>query len=364
MSFHTINISSVSTRYGGLVDMLPAHDAQAAKTIAGWWEIPHYDTWDLGNKFACSQSTLVGRRSQDVNIKPTGIATAMSTLQPMQSPIAEETPSARISFSQQNTDDSMPTLSTSAANDFGTGLGAEMGRAYRMHTLLNNPALLEKYHQAAKLTDNQEVQFEFARQLLLCGSSDMASDTELLMQDTPESRMVREGVFWILRLAGKRHHKDSCFLAGRWYELGKYGCKVSQRKAIKFYAFSAKAGHSAAQYHLGCVYESMRKPRKAKEFFELASRRGYSLATYRLGMAYLCGTLGVVADFNMACSFLREALFHATHPVADAGYHLALSLIQLPSFDRSSVSEPHLYLKRAWMLGHTNSGALLGDMLQ
>ncbi|KAJ1738610.1 hypothetical protein LPJ78_005560 [Coemansia sp. RSA 989] len=356
MSSHTINLSSVSTRYG-LADTLTSTMSQSAKTVAGWWEIPHYSTWDLGNKFACSQSTLVGRRSHDVSEKP--IATAMPTLYSMQSTIAEE-PNVRISFTQET--DELP--ANMSQDDFGMGLGSEMGRAYRMHTLMNNPALIEQYHQAAKLTADPEVQFEFARQLLLCGTPEMASDSSLLMSDQPESKLVREGVFWILRLATKRNHKEACFLAGRWHELGKYGCRMHLRKAAKFYKTAAKANHTAAQHHLGSVYESMHKVRKAKECFELASRRGFSLSTYRLGMAYLCGTLGVTADFSMACSFLREALFHSTHPVADAGYHLAVALIQLPSFERSTVSEPHLYLKRAWMLGHADAGALLGDIMR
>ncbi|KAJ2729412.1 hypothetical protein H4S00_000483 [Coemansia sp. D1744] len=361
MASQSIYFSSVSTRYGGLADTLTSTVSQSATAVAGWWEIPHYSTWDLGNKFACSQSTLVGRRSHDVTEKPAGIATAMTTLYSAQSTIAEET-NARISFSQQNVDDTPPRASE--ANDFGMDLGAEMGRAYRMNTLMNNPALIEQYHQAAKLTDDPEVQFEFARQLLLCGSSEMASNPSLLMGDQSESKLVREGVFWILRLASKRHHKDASFLAGRWHELGKYGCKQNLRKAAKFYGVAAKAGHTAAQYHMGNIYESTRKPRKARECYELASRRGFSLATYRLGMAHLCGTLGVTADFSMACSFLREALFHASHPVADAGYNLAVALIQLPSFERNAVSEPHLYLKRACMLGHADAGALLSDIMR
>ncbi|KAJ2741001.1 hypothetical protein GGI19_007009, partial [Coemansia pectinata] len=146
--------------------------------------------------------------------------------------------------------------------------------------------------------------------------------------------------------------------------LGKYGCKLNLRKAAKYYSVAAKLHHISAHYHLGCLYEASKRPKKAKECFETASKRGFSLASYRLGMAYLTGSLGVAADFSMACSFLREALFHASHPVADAGYHLAIALIQLPSFDRHSVSEPHLYLKRAWMLGHGDSGALLRDILQ
>ncbi|KAJ2158452.1 hypothetical protein GGF46_003769 [Coemansia sp. RSA 552] len=363
MSFPTINMSTISSRYGGMSDTLRSNASSATKAAAaaGWWEIPHYSTWDLGNKFACSQSTLVGRRSNDVVEKPAAIATAIPTLFALQSTAADES-NARISFTQDVADE--PTPTTSVADDFGTGLGAEMGRAYRMHTLLNNPALIEQYHQSAKLTDNPEVQFEFARQLLLCGSPEMASKPELLQGGSSESQLVREGVFWILRLAAKRHFKEACYLAGRWHELGKYGCKVSPRKAARFYGIAAKAGHTAAQHHLGCVFESMRKQRKAKECFERASKRGFSLSTYRLGMAYLCGSLGVTADFSMACSFLREALFHASHPIADAGYHLALALVQLPSFDRDSVSEPHLYLKRAWMLGNEDAGALLAEMLR
>ncbi|KAJ2782875.1 hypothetical protein H4R18_002024 [Coemansia javaensis] len=366
MSLRTINLAAaaVGAQYDGLDATLTPHAAQAAKAGAGWWEIPHYSTWDLGNKFACSQSTLVGRRSNEATDKCAGIATAIPTLHTMQSTVVEEESTARVSFTQQDSEETLPRAAAAPSNDFGMELGGEMGRAHRMHTLLNNPALIEQYHQTAKLTDDPEVQFEFARQLLLCGSPEMASCPALLLRDSPDSRLVREGVFWILRLAGKRRHRDSCFLAGRWYELGKYGCKTSLRKAAKFYGAAAKAGHTAAQFHLGGVYEATRKPRKARECFEQASRRGYSLATFRLGMAYLCGTLGVAADFSMACSFLREALFHATHPVAEAGYHLAVALIQLPSFDRASISEPHLYLKRAWMLGHEDAGALLSDIMQ
>ncbi|KAJ1900449.1 hypothetical protein LPJ66_001467 [Kickxella alabastrina] len=276
----------------------------------------------------------------------------------MQSTVAES--QARVSFSQET--EEVPKISIS--NDFGMGLGSDLGRAHRMNTLLNNPELIEQYHNAAKLTDNTEVQFEFAKQLLLCGSADMASDHILLASEMADSKLVREGVFWILHLASKHCHRDSSFLVGRWYELGKYGCKTSLRKAAKFYAIAAKTNHAAAQYHLGCIHELTQKPRKARECFENASKRGFSLASYRLGMAYLSGSMGASADFSLACSFLRESLFHMSHPVADAGYHLALALIQLPSFDRHSVSEPHLYLKRAWMLGHADAGALLRDILR
>ncbi|KAJ2818253.1 hypothetical protein IWW50_005877, partial [Coemansia erecta] len=136
MTSQPMYFSSVSTRYGGLADTLTSNASQSATTVAGWWEIPHYSTWDLGNKFACSQSTLVGRRSHDVSEKPAGIATAMPTLYTMQSTIAEET-NVRVSFTQDS-DDVPPRASET--NDFGMDLGAEMGRAYRMHTLMNNPA--------------------------------------------------------------------------------------------------------------------------------------------------------------------------------------------------------------------------------
>ncbi|KAI8320823.1 hypothetical protein GQ54DRAFT_298374 [Martensiomyces pterosporus] len=357
MSLQEIGLSSINLSDNS-AQPVGASKLDMAKSPIGWWEIPRYSAWDLGNKYACSQSTLVGRRSQEVPEKSSALPTAMPTLYTMQSSVAESNP--RVSFSQAPAE--LPTASM--ANDFGMGLGAEMGRAHRMPTLLNNPALIEQYHKAAKMTENAEVQFEFARQLLLCGSADMASNISLLMSDSPESCLVREGVFWILRLASKRRHAASCFLVGRWYELGKYGCSVNLRKAVKHYSIAAKAMHTSAQYHLGCIYESMRKTKKARDCYEVASKRGFSLATYRLGMAYLGGSLGIAPDFSMACSFLRESLFHATHPVADAGYHLSVALIQLPSFDRHAVSEPHLYLKRAWILGHADAGALLRDILK
>ncbi|KAJ2900832.1 hypothetical protein IWW38_000207 [Coemansia aciculifera] len=358
MSFPSASMSTIISGHGNQFGHTQSYDVSTAKLPIGWWEIPRYSTWDLGNKYACSQSTLVARRSNDVADKISGLPTVIPTLYPMQSSVAES--HARVSFSQ--TVDELPTAS--AICDFGMGLGADMGRAYRMPTLLNNPALIEQYHKAAKMTEDPEVQFEFAKQLLLCGSTELASNTLSLNNDSADSQLVREGVFWILRLASKRHHRESCFLVGRWYELGKYGCKLNARKAIKYYSIAAKLHHISAHYHLGCLYEATKKPKKARESFEAASKRGFSLASYRLGMAYLTGSLGVATDFSMACSFLREALFHASHPVADAGYHLAIALIQLPSFDRHSVSEPHLYLKRAWMLGHGDSGALLRDILQ
>ncbi|KAJ2704269.1 hypothetical protein FB645_003424 [Coemansia sp. IMI 203386] len=364
MNAATLNFSTVSTNCsGGLTtaDELAVYKSETLRSPrAGWSEIQPYSVWDLGNKYACSQSTLVARQSHDKKDTSAAIPSVMPTLFSMQSSIAES--DARVSFSQQRSEEQLPTASI--ANDFGMGLGSRLGKAHRMQTLMNNPALIEQYHKAAKLTDNPEVQFEFAKQLLLCGSADLASDSALLNGTTPESKLVREGVFWILRLASKRHYSDACFLVGRWYELGKYGCKLNFRKAAKYYNIAAKSHHPAALYHLACIYELTQKPKKARECFEAASKRGFSLASYRLGMAYLSGAMGVVADFSLACSFLREALFHATHPVSDAGYHLAVALIQLPSFDPHAVSEPHLYLKRAWSLGHTDAGALLSDILR
>ncbi|KAJ1862053.1 hypothetical protein LPJ73_000863 [Coemansia sp. RSA 2703] len=362
MNISPLNFSTVGSNRSGLTtDALSIYNSKSLKSPrAGWSEIPPYNVWDLGNKYACSQSTLVARQSHDAKDTSAIIPTVMPTLFSMQSSVAET--EARVSFSQQRDDDQQPTASI--VNDFGMGLGSDMGKAHRMQTILSNPVLIEQYHKAAKLTDNPEVQFEFAKQLLLCGSTDLASDSTLLMGTSAECRIVREGVFWILRLASKRNHRDACFMVGRWYELGKYGCKLNIRKAAKYYNIAAKANHAAALYHLGCIYELTQKPKKARECFEAASKRGFSLASYRLGMAYLSGAMGVIADFSLACSFLREALFHATHPIADAGYHLAVALIQLPSFDRHAVSEPHLYLKRAWTLGHTDSGALLHDILR
>ncbi|ORX69714.1 hypothetical protein DL89DRAFT_257939 [Linderina pennispora] len=326
------------------------------KSPIGWWEIPRYSTWDLGNKYACSQSTLVGRRSQETPEKPSAVPSALPTVYPRQSTDAE----SRVSFS--NSVNELPRMSI--VNDFGMGLDADMGRAHRLPTLLHNPDLIAKYHAAAKMTEDKDVQYEFARQLLLCGSPDLADLAAELKDMRAESRLVMEGVYWMLRLASKNKHVDASFMVARWYELGKYGCPVNKKKAQKYYLVAVRAGHKAAGYHLGCMYEAQKKVRKARECFETSSKKGFSLATYRLGMAYLSGTLGVTADFSMACSFLRESLFHATHPVADAGYHLAVALIQLPSFDRHMVSEPHLYLKRAWLLGHCDAGALLRDILK
>ncbi|KAJ2387917.1 hypothetical protein GGI23_006169 [Coemansia sp. RSA 2559] len=370
MSFATMNTSSVSTTYGGgLADMLKD------ETLNGWWEVPPYSVWDLRNRFACSQSTLVSRRSHDVTEKLRIMPTVIPTVHSMQSSADESqnnNSNNRVSFSMGMSPSQAPannnnnTTATSSTTDFATGKGTDMGRAYRMHTLLNNPTILQKYHEAAKMTDDPEVQFEFAKQLLLCGSTDMASNPRLLDDaNSANSKMVREGVFWIKRLANnKRHHKGACFLVGRWYELGKYGCKPSTRKALKYYSWAAKSNHKAAHYHMGIVYEMSGKLRKARECYEQASKCAFSLATHRLGLAYLSGSLGVTADFNMACSFLRESLFHTSHPVADAGYHLALALIQLPTFNKQSISEPHLYLKRAWMLGHADAGALLHDLFE
>ncbi|KAJ1648733.1 hypothetical protein J3B02_002665 [Coemansia erecta] len=359
-----LNFSTVSTNCsGGLTaDGLSVYKSKTLQSPrAGWSEIQPYSAWDLGNKYACSQSTLVARQSHDKKDTSAAIPSVMPTLFSMQSSIAES--DARVSFSQcRSSEQQLPTASI--ASDFGMSLGSRMGKAHRMQTLMNNPSLIEQYHKAAKLTDNPEVQFEFAKQLLLCGSADLASDSALLNSSTPESKLVREGVFWILRLASKRHHSESCFLVGRWYELGKYGCKLNFRKSAKYFSIAAKSQHPAALYHLACIYELTQKPKRARECFEAASKRGFSLASYRLGMAYLSGAMGVVADFSLACSFLREALFHATHPVSDAGYHLAVALIQLPSFDPRAVSEPHLYLKRAWSLGHSDAGALLNDILR
>ncbi|KAJ1954435.1 hypothetical protein GGI12_005791, partial [Dipsacomyces acuminosporus] len=129
------------------------------KSPVGWWEVPRYSAWDLGSKYACSQSTLVGRRSHDVSEKTTAIPAALPTLYTMQSSVAESNP--RVSFSHTTAE--LP--SVSVVNDFGMGLGADMGRAHRMPTLLNNPALIEQYHKAAKMADDPEVQFEFAKQL-------------------------------------------------------------------------------------------------------------------------------------------------------------------------------------------------------
>ncbi|KAJ2758163.1 hypothetical protein H4S06_002828 [Coemansia sp. BCRC 34490] len=365
MTYATMNASTVSTAHGGLADALKDEFTN------GWWEVPPYSAWDLRNRFACSQSTLVERRnSHDSTGKTTrGMPTVIPTVHSMQSSAAESQ-NNRVSFSMGLSPNQLSFAATThakspSASDFATGKAADMGRAYRMHTILNNPALLQKYHHAAKLTADPEVQFEFAKQLLLCGSTDMASNPRLLNDDTTSnSKLVREGVFWIKRLASKHRHKNACFLVGRWYELGKYGFKPSTRRAIKYYSMAAKANHKAAYYHMGMVYESIGKLRKARECYEQASKYAFSLATYRLGMAYLSGDLGVTADFNMACSFLRESLFHASHPVADAGYQLALALIQLPTFSKHSISEPHLYLKRAWMLGHADSGALLHDLFE
>ncbi|KAJ2544967.1 hypothetical protein EV175_005848 [Coemansia sp. RSA 1933] len=366
-----MNVSSISTAYGGGLA-----DALKDEMLNGWWEVPPYSVWDLRNRFACSQSTLVARRSHDVSEKKRTMPTVIPTVHSMQSSADEQQNNGtinnnRVSFSFGMSPDEAPPANTdtimASTTDFATGEGIDMGRAYRMHTLLNNPAILQKYHEAAKMTDDPEVQFEFAKQLLLCGSTDMASNSRLLDDATSaNSKMVREGVFWIKRLANNKrnHHKGACFLVGRWHELGKYGCKMSTRKALKYYSWAAKANHKAAHYHMGIVYELSGKLRKARECYEQASKCAFSLATHRLGLAYLSGSLGVTADFNMACSFLRESLYHASHPVADAGYHLALALIQLPTFNKQSISEPHLYLKRAWMLGHADAGALLHELFE
>lgn len=321
--------------------------------VGEWWEIPRYSTWDIGNQYACySQSTLVSSQLND----PTSCLDhpVVPTLYNLDSPELASTINgtnigSRVSFSQSVD----PPLNASVLKEEEE----EMGNAYRMPTLLNNPGLVEQYHKMAKISGPQ-VQYEFAKQLLLCGSLDLATRPEALHEDTSESRLVKEGIYWIHQLA-QSSHSESCFLVARWYELGRYGYKISQRKAIKHYEKAAKQQHRAAQYHLGCLMQKLGKHRKSQKWLEKASKQGFALASYRLGMWYLSGKQ---RDFSLACSFLRESLFHKSEPVADAGYHLALALMGLPGFDRMRVSEPHLYLKRAWMLGHQRAGILLNEM--
>ncbi len=97
---------------------------------------------------------------------------------------------------------------------------------------------------------------------------------------------------------------------GEDYYLGRNGCFRNYAEAVRWYRKAAEQGDVAAQYKLGCCYETgagvVEDKTEAVRWYRKAAEQGYAPARYNLGFCYDIGW-GVVENKTEAVSWYRQA---------------------------------------------------------
>ncbi|OMH81190.1 Protein SKT5 [Zancudomyces culisetae] len=236
-------------------------------------------------------------------------------------------------------------------------------------TLMDKGSALDMYREAAKKTNDERVQLEYAKFLIHTietlegedksnGSSEktlMARDSGIgavdgfvmgtgsssasstptqsvrsfqiraadPAEDQNKANLISEAIYWI-RFLQKKGNPEASYTLGCWLEDGKYGVVADRSKAFKCFMFAAKLHHNKAACKVAHSYEARGLTSRAFSYFKLASSLGNSSANYRMGIALLRGELGQKKNYKQAIIYLRRSAEIADEDCPDGAYVLAL----------------------------------------
>ena len=150
-------------------------------------------------------------------------------------------------------------------------------------TLANDGNALQKYRDAAKKTNDPNVQVDYAKFLInmiecWVTSSENKSNEQIFNQET-YNKLVEEVIYWINLLA-KKDNSEAMYIKGTWYEYGKFGKEIKQDKAFRLYLSASKNDFPKAIYKVSEHYEKNKDTKRALQFYKRAASRGDISALY------------------------------------------------------------------------------------
>lgn len=168
-------------------------------------------------------------------------------------------------------------------------------------TLANDEKALQKYRDAAKKTNDPNVQVDYAKFLInmiecqdtSCGNK----NTEQIINQEKYNKLVEEASYWINLLA-KKDNAEAMYIKGTWYEYGKFGKEIKPDKAFRLYLSSSKHDNSKAIYKVAEHYEKNKDTRRALQFYKKAASQG------DVSALYVSLRTSVIAIFFCCCANL------------------------------------------------------------
>ncbi|CAB5390216.1 unnamed protein product [Rhizophagus irregularis] len=224
-------------------------------------------------------------------------------------------------------------------------------------TLANDEKALQKYRDAAKKTNDPNVQVDYAKFLI---NMIECQDTSYGNKNTEQekyNKLVEEASYWINLLA-KKDNAEAMYIKGTWYEYGKFGKEIKLDKAFRLYLSSSKHDNSKAIYKVAEHYEKNKDTRRALQFYKKAASQGDVSALYRLSLVYLLGELKTEPEYSQALIYLKSAAAKANEECPDGAYVYGMILAkewdvlipdQVVAPDDREAKE---YIQKAANLGH------------
>ncbi|KAJ1732313.1 hypothetical protein LPJ61_002107 [Coemansia biformis] len=285
---------------------------------------------------------------------------------------------------------------------YGMAAPANSAPKRMSRTLVSGNNGLDMYREAAKKTQDERIQMEYARFLLQSienlddpaarddinmtysvylpgndpvGSATASSASLPLGQQAsevgPENRknLISEAVYWIKHLQ-RKGNTEASYIAGTWFEAGKYGIELDKSKAIQLYTYAAKNHHATAAYKVAVYYEERKSAGRSFSYYQMAAALGDVGANYRMARVFLEGGFHKKTNIKQALVYLRRAAELANSECHDGA--LLLGEMYLKKYPDPAVYDVVFYdpeeaqklLDKAARLGNVEAQFLLGYLFE
>ncbi|KAJ2692323.1 hypothetical protein GGH99_001800, partial [Coemansia sp. RSA 1285] len=397
--------SSVDDISSGNSDTLPPPRAPGGNNMLHRYSSQPRLSADAGAEFTAIPRPRPGR---------SGLAPQSST---SQLSMAGGEPNPFLTYARNSIYSSSQT-SLARGSIYGMGAGANTMSAKRMSRTLvsGNGNALDMYREAAKKTQDQRIQLEYAKFLLqsienledpvvredinvtysiyfpgsggsgsvdfpglgapggIGSASDSTASLPLGQQATeidPENRekLVTEAVYWVKHLQ-RKGNTEASYIAGTWFEKGKYGIPVDTNKAVQLFTYAAKNHHAAAAYKVGVHNEERKSSGRAFSYYQMAAALGDVSANHRMAKVFLEGHFHKKPNIKQALVYLRRSADLANTECPDGA--LLLAQMYLRDYPNAEVfnhvfydpEEAQRLLDKASQLGCVDAQYLLGYLFE
>ncbi|ORX69718.1 HCP-like protein, partial [Linderina pennispora] len=242
-------------------------------------------------------------------------------------------------------------------------------------SLVNGSSALDMYREAAKKTQDQRIQLEYAKFLLQsvenlqdpAAREDFNQATEI--DPANRDKLISEAVYWIKHLQ-RKGNTEASYIAGTWFESGKYGIELDKSKALQLFTYAAKNHHAAAAYKVAVHQEDRKQTGRAFSYYQMAAALGDVSANYRMAKVFLDGALGKKPNPKQALIYLRRAAELANEECPYGA--LLLGLMYLGEYANPAVyetvfvdaEEAQKLLDKAARLGSADAQYKLGHLFE
>ncbi|KAJ2390035.1 hypothetical protein H4S02_002067 [Coemansia sp. RSA 2611] len=289
---------------------------------------------------------------------------------------------------------------------YGMGANNNMSAKRMSRTLVSGNNALDMYREAAKKTQDERIQMEYAKFLLqsienledpvvredinvtysiyfpgndplgsMPGSAAASSASLPLGQQASEidpanrEKLITEAVYWIKHLQ-RKGNTEASYVAGTWFEAGKYGIEQDKSKAVQLFTYAAKNHHASAAYKVAVHHEERKSGGRAFSYFQMAAALGDVSANFRMAKVFLEGNFHKKVNIKQALVYLRRSAELANTECSEGA--LLLGQMYLKEYPNPAVYEVIFYdpeeaqkqLDRAARLGNIEAQYLLGYLFE